>query len=500
MAIARKLTGMKPTLEQLEPRLCPSAVNLSALPQIVGIFAQAEALVQSWEAHPISVAMPASGAAPAGYTPSQIAQAYGFAQTVFSGGVPANGAGQTIAIVDAFDDPNIAGDLQAFDAQFGLPAAPFVVVNQNGGAVRPPVDPTGSWELEEALDVEWIHALVPAANIVLVEANSSNLTDLLAAVHTAASIPAVSVVSMSWVCSAPSNETALDSVFTTPAGHQGVTFIAGSGDGGSQGAANWPSASPNVLGVGGTNAIIQNGSITSETAWAGSGGGVSQLELEPSWQQGVQSSGHRTAPDVSFNAGVGVAVYDSYPGQAQAPWIGAGGTSFATLGWAAILAIANEGRALSGEGSLNGPTQTLPLIYGMSATYFRDITSGTNGAYPATPGYDLVTGRGAPIVNLVVAGLGAPVVQPPSAPGQTASSPPAASHNPFVNLADLAAIAIEQFDSLMYRLLAMIDPRDFAVPAMSAQQQLMQNPLLPTPQGRQAAELGVAVFAQVLSP
>ena len=233
---------MKPTLEQLESRLCPSATDLAVLPPLAGLFAQAEALARSWEAHPLSLAMPADGATPGGFTPAQVLHAYGFDQTIFAGGVHGNGGGQTIAIVDAFDDPNITGDLQAFDAQFGIPAAPFVVLNQNGGPARPAADPTGAWELEEALDVEWAHALAPAANIVLVEANSGNLTDLLTAVKTAANLPGVSVVSISWVNSESSNETAMDSVFTTPAGHQGVTFVAGSGDRGS--GVNYPAASP----------------------------------------------------------------------------------------------------------------------------------------------------------------------------------------------------------------------------------------------------------------
>jgi subtilase family serine protease len=458
---------------------------------------QAEALVQSWQAHPLSVAIPADGAAPGGYTPAQILHAYGFDQTVFAGGAPGNGAGQTIAIVDAFDDPNIVGDLQAFDAAFGIPAAPFVVVNQNGGQVRPAADPTGAWELEEALDVEWAHALAPAANIVLVEANSGSLTDLLASVRTAANFPGVSVVSMSWVDPEQSNERALDSVFTTPAGHQGVTFIAGSGDSGS--VVNYPAASPNVLAVGGTTLFLNsNGNIAGETAWPGSGGGVSQIEPEPAYQLAVQSTGHRSTPDVSFDTGFAVAVYNSYPGQYAAPWLEVGGTSFATPAWGAIIAIANQGRARLGEGSLDGPTQTLPAIYQMSAAAFHDITSGSNGAFAAGPGYDFVTGRGSPIVNLVVAGLGADVLLPSSS-GLPSSPVPSASHNPFVDLAGLMAIAIDQFDAMAYRVLALIDPRDFAVPAVTSQQHLDQNPMLSTPLGQQAAALGRAAFAQILS-
>ena len=129
---------------------------------------------------------------------------------------PLDGTGQTIAIVDAYDDPNIFQSLDAFDSQFGLttsgpslyaqygPASSFLtVLNQNGQATSlPGTDPNGAgstnWELEEALDVEWAHAIAPGAQIILVEANSQSLSDLMASVATAARQPGVSVVSMSW--------------------------------------------------------------------------------------------------------------------------------------------------------------------------------------------------------------------------------------------------------------------------------------------------------------
>ena len=159
------------------------------------------------------------------------------------------GAGQTIAIVDAYDDPTIATDLQTFDAQFGLPNPTFTKVNQTGGTQYPPTDP--NWVIEIALDVEWAHAMAPGANILLVEANSDQLSDLLTAVNYASSQPGVSVVSMSWGCSEFAQETQLDSYFTTPAGHQGVTFVAATGDNAAP--ASWPATSPNVVAVGGTS-------------------------------------------------------------------------------------------------------------------------------------------------------------------------------------------------------------------------------------------------------
>ena len=137
------------------------------------------------------------------FSPQQLTAAYSD-NNIYFGTAAGNGAGQTIAIVDAYNDPNIAGDLTQFDAQFGLPAPPsFTVVNQTGSTTNlPTTDPTGTgsrlgnWELEESLDVEWAHAMAPGANIVLVEANSNSLSDLFTAVAEAATLG--SVVSMSW--------------------------------------------------------------------------------------------------------------------------------------------------------------------------------------------------------------------------------------------------------------------------------------------------------------
>ena len=267
------------------------------------------------------------------YTPAQIRAAYGI--TALGAGLvtptPLDGTGQTIAIVDAYDDPNIFQSLDAFDSQFGLntsgpslyaqygPASSFfTVLNQNGQATSlPGTDPSGAgstnWELKEALDVEWAHAIAPGSQIILVEANSQSLSDLMASVATAARQPGVSVVSMSWgfpegqsVFAA--DEAAYDSVFNVP----GVTFIASTGD---YGAADpeYPAFSHNVVAVGGTSLTLNtDGSYNSETGWGynssaaggfiGSGGGISLYEPEPAYQQGVQSTGYRTTPDVSLVA------------------------------------------------------------------------------------------------------------------------------------------------------------------------------------------------------
>jgi hypothetical protein len=333
------------------------------------------------------------------YTPAEIRQAYGFSS------ISANGAGQTIAIVDAYDNPNILSDLKAFDAKYGLPDPVFQKVNQNGSQSKLPTADSG-WGLEIALDVEWAHAVAPAAKILLVEANSSSLSDLLTAVDYASSVS--KIVSMSWGASEFSSETYYDSHFSAQL-HPGVTFIASSGDTG--GVTNWPAVSPNVLSVGGTSLTIVSSSgvysYGSETSWNGSGGGYSKYEKEPTWQYAVQSTGKRSTPDVSYDANpnTGFAVYDTY---GYRGWYVIGGTSAGAPQWAGLIAVVNQVRAGNGLGSL---TNTVSSLYALDtqksySTDFRDITSGTAGRYRAGTGYDLVTGLGSPQVQNIVAALG----------------------------------------------------------------------------------------------
>ncbi|HEV3021617.1 MAG TPA: S53 family peptidase [Pirellulales bacterium] len=354
---------------------------------------------------------------PQGFTPSQIRQAYAFNQIALAGGVQGNGSGQTIAIVDAYDDPNIASDLHAFDATFGIADPPsFSKLNQRGGTAAPQAD--AGWSEEIALDVEWAHAMAPAANILLVEANSSSLTDLMAAVDVARGTPGVSVVSMSWGSSEFFGQTQYDSHFTTPAGHTPIVFVASAGDSGA--GAEWPAASPNVVAVGGTSLSISGGTYAGESAWSGSGGGFSQVEREPSFQSGVQSSGARTIPDVAYDANpnTGVAVFDSVPVGGRSGWFEIGGTSAGAPQWAALLAIADQGRALGGQATLNGADTAL---YKLPASDFHDVVSGSNG-YRATAGYDLVTGRGTPIASSVVRDLVGNVVATSTSSSSSSSS------------------------------------------------------------------------------
>ncbi|MBV8312189.1 MAG: hypothetical protein JO344_17550, partial [Planctomycetaceae bacterium] len=194
-------------------------------------------------------------------TPAQVTAAYGLNAIEFttsSGTVKGDGSGETIALIEAYNDPTITSDLHTFDQAFNLPDPNLTVVNQAGNAVSATAPTNSGWTEEESLDVEWAHAIAPGANILVVEANSQNIQDLLTAVNTARNTPGVVAVSMSWDFSETPNETSYDPYFTTPSGHQGITFIASSGDDGSLAGASYPAASPNVLSVGGTTLLLSS--------------------------------------------------------------------------------------------------------------------------------------------------------------------------------------------------------------------------------------------------
>jgi hypothetical protein len=374
------------------------------------------------EGHAAASIRPAVSAGVAPIDPAQMDAAYGVNAISFNGTV-GNGAGQTIAIVDAYNDPDIISDANSFSSEFGLQqfnvsgGPTLKVLNQTGGTSLPSNASPGTWDIEEALDVEWAHSIAPEANIILFEAASNSDANLFTAVDTAADYAGVSVVSMSWSGGESSSETSYDSNFVTPNGHQGVTFLAATGDDGTP--SGYPAYSPDVVAVGGTTLDINSsGEYLAEGAWADGGGGISVYESIPSYQDALDgvngaSTTHRNVPDVSMDAdpNSGVYVLDSYDGG----WFQVGGTSLATPMWAGLISIADQGRALLGESSLNGATQTLPTLYSLPSSDFHDITSGSNGTYSAGPGYDLVTGLGTPIANLLVPALaGYGTTQPPT--------------------------------------------------------------------------------------
>jgi hypothetical protein len=352
-----------------------------------------------------------------GYTPAQIRKAYGFDQITLPNGIQADGAGQTIAIVTAYNDPNLASDLKSFDAAMGIDdPLSLSVVSQTGGKVKSIATDAG-WAGETALDVEWAHAIAPAANILVVEATSPTLANLLSAVDYARNAAGVSVVSMSWGADEFWSETSFDHYFTTPSGHQGVTFVAASGDEGSWWGPTWPSSSSSVLAVGGTTLNLDASATATgnETAWRDSGGGFSSFENAPSYQSNVQRSGVRSAPDVSYDANpyTGFAFYNSVDdGSGYVGWQVVGGTSAGAPQWAAWVAIANQGRAAAGKASLDGATGTLPTLYSLYndptayANAFNDVTWGRSSYFNSSRvGYDAVTGLGTPKAPGVVDAL-----------------------------------------------------------------------------------------------
>jgi subtilase family serine protease len=391
------------SFERLENRSLLSASTLAI--GVTNVVPLATATVSS-TVSPAAAHPGVTNPAVVGNTPSTIRSVYGFSQlttfTTSTGSEPADGTGQTIAIVDAYNDPNIASDLAVFDRTFGIAAPPhFTVVSQTGSTTRLPTT-NAAWDLETALDVQWAHAIAPGANILLVEATSDRWSDLLAAVNYAKNQPGVSVVSMSWGSSEYRVETATDGTFTTAVNHP-VTFVTAAGDDGSP--ASYPATSPDVLSVGGTTLTIAGGnSYGSETTWSDTGGGVSMFEREPAFQDGAQNTGYRSGVDVAYDAdpNTGFAVYDTINAGYGTGWIEIGGTSAGTPQWSALLAIANEGLAAAGKPAL---ANAQARLYSLPANAFHDVTTGNNGTYAASPGYDAVTGLGTPVANVLIADL-----------------------------------------------------------------------------------------------
>ncbi len=382
-----------PTFTAAAPALAPA----KASPITSGPAAVDGAPSGDGGAMPLLTLKPNATSAPTGYSPAQMRHAYGFDQ------LAQTGAGQTIYIVDAYDDPTIAADLHTFDVQFGLPDPAFTKVTPQG---NPRTD--SGWALEIALDVEWAHAIAPQANITLVEAKTNSTSNLYGAVDWAVNNGA-HIVSMSWGAGESSGEPSLDSHFNRP----GVAFFVSSGDTG--GVVEYPSASPYVVSVGGTRLPLDSAGNLSgaESAWGSGGGGASAVETEPAYQANYQitlTGGKRGTPDVAYDAdpNTGVSVYDSTRYQGQAGWFQVGGTSAAAPQWAALAALADQGRATP----LSSSSLTSRFDYNAATTNgtpggttyaqnYRDVTSGSNG-HPALTGYDLATGVGSPLAASLV--------------------------------------------------------------------------------------------------
>jgi len=325
--------------------------------------------------------------------PGDVTTAYGWQESDVS-----TGTGKTIALVDAYEDPTIATDLDTFSSQFGLPSCTtangcFTEVSQTGGTNYPSTTTSG-WDTEISLDVEYAHAMAPKAKLLLVEATSSSDANLFTAVSYAAAH--ANYVSMSWGATEFSTEATYDKIFTAYAST--VSFFAAAGDTAKD--VLYPSASPDVISVGGTKLTVTFTSSTrskatwdAESGWADGGGGCSEYELAAAAQadfsaysqSGVTCHGHRATPDVAADATptTGVAVYDTVPTtlthRLYSGWFQIGGTSLATPLWAAHSAA-------------DGVHVTATYVYGRNVPLYH-ITTGGNG-YDCLPGYNLCDGLG----------------------------------------------------------------------------------------------------------
>jgi len=352
-----------------------------------GAWALASANFMLTEAHPpVRIHKYATKDYQFGYTPAQIKKAYGIDQSDLTG------LGQKIAIVVAYGSSTLEDDLAVFNNQFQLPPANLNIAYPQGK----PTKKDTAFAIETAIDVEWAHALAPDAEILLVVAKSATLENLLGAVDYAKNQGA-GIVSMSWGADEFAGENYYDSVFSNP----GTTFFASSGD---YGTILWPSSSPNVVSVGGTTLLLDaDGNLTgTETAWPGSGGGISPFLGEPAYQAefGISANG-RGVPDVSFNAdpNTGVAIYSSTNIRGSKGWFVVGGTSFGAPAWSAVMALVNQNRSTPVTDGHDALYQIAATAYGAC---YRDITEGNNGQFSAGTGYDFVTGLGSPLVNQIV--------------------------------------------------------------------------------------------------
>jgi subtilase family serine protease len=332
-----------------------------------------------------------------GLNPANLASAYKWPSPASANWV---WNGQTVAIVDAYDNPNAASDLAAYRTQFGLPPCTtangcFRKVNQRGTSTPP--SPNVGWGQEIDLDIEMVSAVCPGCKILLVEADSNAFTDLGAAVNQAATLGANAISNSYGTSSEFSSETSYEGYYN----HPRIAVTVSSGDSGY--GTEFPAVSRYVVAVGGTSlASASNSRGWSESAWSGAGSGCSSLIPKPSWQHDA-GCGSRTVADVAAVAdpNTGVAVYDSYGSSGGANWYVFGGTSVASPIIAAVYGLA------ANAGTVNDAA-TLP--YGHPSSLF-DVTTGSNGncargkkpgnssaAYLCTagPGYDGPTGLGTP--------------------------------------------------------------------------------------------------------
>jgi subtilase family serine protease len=336
-----------------------------------------------------------AGVSPAAAPPTGVGFGPASLQSAYNLPSATAGSGETVAIVDAMDDPNAASDLATYRADWGLPACGagcFTKVNQNGAASPlPTVSGTTGWATEESLDLDMVSAICPLCHIILVEANSPTTQNLGTGVNTAVSLGA-EFVSNSYGGSESASDSTFDTEFYK---HAGVAVTASAGDNGF--GVEYPAASQFVTAVGGTSLTqATNTRGWTETVWGssaggeGTGSGCSADDAKPTWQTDTGCA-RRTNNDVSADANpnTGVAVFDTYD---QNGWLEVGGTSASSPMIAATFALA---------GTPAAGTFPSSYIYQHTSSLF-DVTSGADGscspAYLCTGevGYDGPTGWGTP--------------------------------------------------------------------------------------------------------
>ncbi len=357
--------------------------------QVFGNAAQVCGAVRAGEARCLSLVrtdvQSRTGASPNvinGYHPADLISAY-----KLPGGTA--GTGQTVAVVDAFDDPNAEADLGVYRSTFGLPACTsgsgcFKKVNQNGNpSPLPPADTSG-WSEEESLDLDMVSAICPNCHIILVETNDATFTDLGTGVDSGVALGA-NVVSNSY-----GGGEGGTSGFNVHYNHPGHIITASSGDSGF--GPQFPAGSQFVVAVGGTTLVhATNTRGWKETAWSGAGSGCSTVYPKPSWQVDPLCS-NRTIADTSADSSpqTGVAVYDTY--KFVHGWAVFGGTSVAAPLIGGVYALAGNASSLNYASS----------IYTAPNSTRYDVKSGSNGSCGGTylctakKGYDGPTGMGTP--------------------------------------------------------------------------------------------------------
>jgi subtilase family serine protease len=370
---------------------------------------------------------------PAGcYGPAQIRAAYGVDKLTHL-----NGAGTTIAIVDAFQSPTIQHDLDTFDALFELPAPTFNIVAPDGLTPFDQNDPNMvGWAGEITLDVEWAHAIAPAAKIMLVLAKSNNDADILSATKYVVDHNLADVISQSFgeaeQCMDPAVFNQQTKLFAAAA-KKHITALASSGDQGSAQptcdgasfakAASTPASDPNVTGIGGTilDANGLTGAYNGETVWnepafaAAGGGGFSVKFNTPTYQRSLHLAS-RGVPDVAYNAAIigGVLAVWSSSGQGADLVFRFGGTSAGSPQWAGLVALADQLRH-GRVGAINPALYAITRSSKVYSALFHDITVGDNTyhgdvtvpGFSATKGWDAASGLGTPKAQLLVPALAA---------------------------------------------------------------------------------------------